>query len=119
MAGRAETVKYSPWVTQAQEHGQHVAPGECMVSHMEATRTQLGHVESGSSLDHESSGGFTWPGPSTHWPGAMMTQGSRAHGCMEGITVIAVATQNTTRGHTHRPGPPSAHATRLLGLGTG
>lgn len=83
MAGRAETVKYSPWVTQAQEHGQHVAPGECMVSHMEATRTQLGHVESGSSLDHDSSGGFTWPGPSTHWPGAMMTQGSRAHGCME------------------------------------
>lgn len=53
MAGRAETVKYSPWVTQAQEHGQHVAPGECMVSHMEATRTQLGHVGPGSSLDHE------------------------------------------------------------------
>lgn len=83
MAGRAETVKYSPWVTQAQEHGQHVAPGECMVSHMEATRTQLGHVGPGSSLDHERQWGLHRPGPSTHWPGAMMTQGSRAHGCME------------------------------------
>lgn len=53
MAGRAETVKYSPWVTQAQERGQHVAPGERMVLHMEATRTQLGHVGPGSSLNQE------------------------------------------------------------------
>lgn len=89
-----------------------------MVSHMEATRTQLGHVESGSSLDHESSGGFTWPGPSTHWPRCNDDTGVTST-WLHGITVIAVATQNTTRGHTHRPGPPSAHATRLLGLGTG
>lgn len=35
VAGRAETIKCSLWVTQTQECGQHVAPGESMLSHTE------------------------------------------------------------------------------------
>lgn len=96
MAGRAETVKYSPWVTQAQEHGQHVAPGECMVSHMEATRTQLGHVRPGSSLDHERQWGLHLA-RAKHSLARCNDDTGVTSTWLHGITVIAVATQNTTR----------------------
>lgn len=96
MAGRAETVKYSPWVTQAQEHGQHVAPGECMVSHMEATRTQLGHVGPGSSLDHERQWGLHLA-RAKHSLARCNDDTGVTSTWLHGITVIAVATQNTTR----------------------
>lgn len=39
---------YSPWATQAQEHGQHVALGESMVSHTEGQEYSWGHVGPGS-----------------------------------------------------------------------
>lgn len=96
MAGRAETVKYSPWVTQAQEHGQHVAPGECMVSHMEATRTQLGHVGPGSSLDHERQWGLHLA-RAKHSLARCSDDTGVTSTWLHGVTVIAVATQNTTR----------------------
>lgn len=121
MAGRAETVKYSPWVTQAQERGQHVAPGECMVSHMEATRTQLGHVGPGSSLDHERQWGL-------HLAGAKHSLARRSDDTgvtstwLHGITVIAVATQNTTRdthtalGRQRSRHPPAGAGNRMREL---
>lgn len=96
VAGRAETVKYSPWVTQAQEHGQHVAPGKCMVSHMEATRTQLGHVGPGSSLDHERQWGLHLA-RAKHSLARCNDDTGVTSTWLHGITVIAVATQNTTR----------------------
>lgn len=53
MAGRAETVKYSPVGDSGTGTWAACGPRECMVSYMKATRTQLGHVGPGSSLDHE------------------------------------------------------------------
>lgn len=45
VAGRAESEEYSLWVSQTQECGQLVAPGECMLSHTEGQKYSWGKRE--------------------------------------------------------------------------
>lgn len=69
------------------------------MSHTEATRTQLGHVGPGSSLDHERQWGLRLARPGPYWPAVDDDTGVTST-WPHGITVITAATQNTTRG-TH------------------
>lgn len=69
-----------------------------MVSHMKATRTQLGHVGPGSSLDHERQwGGGVNLARAKHSLARHSDDTGVTSTWLHGITVIAVATQNTTR----------------------